>query len=368
MASRSPISRRPQELLDGLPDLMIPGPGALRDDVLAILGTQLIAHYGEVWPAIHADAVAAVGEVLGCRDPYLLPGTGSAALDAALFNLFEPGQRVVVPDTGYFGARLVEMARAHGLEVTEVPVEVGKPVDLERVAEALSRGAHGLLCVHVETSTGVRHPVEALAGPAREADAAYLVDGIASAGGEPLSVDELGADVFVTASQKGLEAPPGIGVVALSPRGRERVESRSSPCPSWYFDLRRWERHRREDAWEPHPVTMPTNVVIALLASARRILGEGLDRYVSRRAELARRCRAGLEELGLELVPAPGCEASLVVAAWADDPPALAERAARAGIMIARGLGPTEGRALRVGLVGRFATEEAVDRLLAALS
>jgi alanine-glyoxylate transaminase / serine-glyoxylate transaminase / serine-pyruvate transaminase len=180
---------------------MIPGPGALHDDVLAILGTQLIAHYGEVWPAIHAEVVEAVGEVLGCRDPdpYLLPGTGSAALDAVLFNLFEPGQRVVVPDTGYFGARLVEMARVHRLDVVEVPVEVGAPVSLDRVAAALARGAHGLLCVHVETSTGVRHPVEALAGLADEAGAAFAVDAVASAGGEALSVEELGADAVVTA-------------------------------------------------------------------------------------------------------------------------------------------------------------------------
>lgn len=338
--------------------------------MLSILGSQLMAHYGEVWPSIHAEVVASVGQVLGCRDPepYLLPGTGSAAFDAALFNLFEPGQRVVVPDTGYFGARLVEMARAHRLEVVEVPVDVGAPVSSERVADALTRGAHGLLCVHVETSTGVRHPVEELAALAGQAGAAYVVDAIASAGGEALSVDELGADAVVTASQKGLEAPPGIGVVALSQRGRERVEGRSSPCPSWYFDLARWERHRREDAWEPHPVTMPTNVLVAMLASARRLVAEGLDRVVTRRSELARRCRAGLAELGLEPVPAPGCEANLVVAAWADDPAGLAERAARrARIMVARGLGPTEGRAIRVGLVGRFATEATVDRLLAAL-
>jgi alanine-glyoxylate transaminase/serine-glyoxylate transaminase/serine-pyruvate transaminase len=347
---------------------MIPGPGALSDDVLAVLGTQLMAHYGEVWPPIHAEVVASVGKVLGCRDPYLLPGTGSAALDAALFNLFEPGQRVVVPDTGYFGERLVEMGRGHGLAVREVPGEVGAPVSPERVADSVG-GADGLLCVHVETSTGVRHPVEDLARLAREAGAAFLVDGIASAGGEAVSVDELGADAFVTASQKGLEAPPGIGVVALSQRGRERIESRSSPCPSWYFDLRRWERHRREDAWEPHPVTMPTNLLVALLVGAERILEEGVEHVVRRRADLARRCRSGLADLGFELVPAEGHEANLVVAAWADDPSAVAERVAReAGITIARGLGPTEGRAIRIGLVGRFATDTSVDRLLAALS
>lgn len=113
---------------------------------------------------------------------------------------------------------------------------------------------------------------------------------------------------------------------------------------------------------------MPTNVLIAMLASARRILGEGLDSWTQRRADLAQRCRRGLTDRGLQLVPAPGCEANLVVAAWADDPSALARRIAeRAGIMIARGLGPTEGRAIRIGLLGRTATPSMVDRLLSAL-
>lgn len=376
-------------MLADLPDLMIPGPAALSDETREILGAPPMAHYGRVWPAIHHAAVTAVGEVLGCRDPFLIPGTGSAALDAAMLNLLEPGQRVVVPDTGYFGARLADIARAQGLDVVAVPVPTGEPVSAERVAGAVADGAHGVLCVHVETSTGVRHPVEELAGIAAEAGAAFVVDAIASAGGETLSVDDLGADAVVTASQKGLDAPPGIGVVALSERGRERLAARTSPCPSWYFDLRRWERHRREDEWEPHPVTMPTTVLIALLHSARGILAEaedagdagdadgsdgpadakgGMAARVRRRSRLAGRCREVLAEAGLRPVAAAGHQANLVVAAWADRPEELADHIERATeIMIAQGLGPTGGRAIRVGLVGRTATESMVERLRAAL-
>lgn len=356
------------DALEDFPALMIPGPGALHDDELEILGSQLIAHYGYVWPSVHAEVVAAVGEVLGCDAPYLLPGTGSAGLDAALFNLFEPGERVVVPVTGYFGERLAEMARTHRLDVVDVQVEPGRAADVAAVRDALSRGADGLLCVHVETSTGVRHPVEVLARAARAAGARVLVDGIASAGGERVAVDDMGFDAFVTASQKGFEAPPGIAVVALGPRGRERLAARREPPQSWYFDLARWERHRRDDAWEPHPVTMPTTALIALLSSARRILDDGVSAWVERRARLARRCRDGLTGLGLRLVPEPGCEANLVVAAWASDPAAIVRRVAEDdGIMISGGLDPTAGRAVRIGLLGRNATEAMVDRVVGAI-
>lgn len=354
--------------LAGRPDLMIPGPAALHDDTLAILGSPMLAHYGGDWPRIHGELVAATGTLLGCEGPYLLPGTGSAGLDAALFNLFEPGQRVVVPDTGYFGARLVDMARVHRLDVVRVPVPVGQPVALDRVADALSGAVHGLLCVHVETSTGVRHPVAemaTLAGP----EVAVVVDGIASAGGEAFTVDGSGVDLFVTASQKGLEGPPGVSILAPSPRGRARIEARSDPCRSWYFDLRRWDEHRTHDAWEPHPVTMPTTVLIALLDRIQRILQAGRYAWVGRRAALAARVRRGFLELGYAPVAAPGHQANLVVAAWTDDPDRLADRVLRrAGIMIGRGLGPTEGRAIRIGLVGRNATDEMVNRLLGAMA
>jgi alanine-glyoxylate transaminase/serine-glyoxylate transaminase/serine-pyruvate transaminase len=260
------------------------------------------------------------------------------------------------------------MALAHELDVVRVPVAVGEPVPLDRAAEALERRVHGLLCVHVETSTGVRHPVAelaALAGP----DVAVVVDGVASAGGEEFTVEGLGADLFVSASQKGLAGPPGISILAPSRRGRARIEARPGRCRSWYFDLRRWHEHRTEDAWEPHPVTMPTTVLIALLARIQLILEIGRYAFVNRRAALAVRCRRGLARLGYRPVAAPGHQANLVVAAWAKDPDRLADLVSRrAGIMIGRGLGPTEGRAIRVGLVGRNATAEMVDRLLHAIA
>lgn len=355
-------------LLAAQPELMIPGPGPLTGEARGILASPLLPHYGGRWPELHAEVVATVGRVLGCRGPYLIPGSGTAAIDAALFAVFRPGQRVVVPATGYFGDRLADMAATHGLDVTEVPVPVGAPADVEAVASAMD-GADGLVTVHVETSTGVRHPVAALAAAATAAGAAVVVDAIASAGGEAVDVEGWGVDAAVTASQKGLDAPPGLGIVALSERGRERALASDGPCPSWYLDVRRWERHRRDDAWEPHPVTMPTTVLLALLAGARRILAEGVEARVARRAALAERCRRGLADVGFPAVPAPGCGANLVVAAWADDPAAVADRvAAGAGITIGRGLGPTAGRAVRVGLLGATATDEMVDRLLAALA
>jgi alanine-glyoxylate transaminase/serine-glyoxylate transaminase/serine-pyruvate transaminase len=349
-----------------MPALMIAGPGELHEEDLRVLGTQVPAHYGDVWVALHSQILELLGKMLGSADlPYLIPGTGTTCLDAAVFNLFEAGQKVVVPATGFFGTRLAEVARAHRLEVVEVPVEVGAPIDPARVADAID-GADGVLTVHVETATGVRHPIEDIGRIAREARALYLVDGIASVGGEALAVDAMGLDAIVTGSQKGLETPPGLGILALGSRGRERVEARGEILGSWYLNLKTWDWYRREwGSWHPHPVTMPTNLVLVLAASLDRIMGFGLEAWVAHRAELAKRCREGLRDLGLEPIPQAGVEANLIVAAWADDPSAIQSYLlAETGIMISGGLTPTAGKAIRVGLMGATATEEMVDRVV----
>jgi alanine-glyoxylate transaminase/serine-glyoxylate transaminase/serine-pyruvate transaminase len=263
---------------------------------------------------------------------------------------------------------LTEIAEAHKLLVTTVPVEVGAPVDPSRVADALD-GHDGVLVTHVDTATGVRHPIDAIAQVAHAAGAVCMVDGIASAGGESVDIDSTGIDCFVTASQKGLDGPPGLGILALGAGGRERVAARSEPPETFYLDLKRWDFYRREwGSWHPHPVTMATNLFLALASSVQRIMERGIDAWVRDRAALAHRCRSGLEALGLESVPQDGAGANLVVAMWCDDPHALQEHVMRTQqIMVSGGLAPTAGRAIRIGLMGRTATDTYVERVIAGV-
>jgi alanine-glyoxylate transaminase / serine-glyoxylate transaminase / serine-pyruvate transaminase len=357
-------------LPDEMPALMIAGPGELHDEDLEVLGHQVVAHYCDIWTDLHQQTISILGRLLGAEDPpYLIPGTGTTCLDAAMFNLFEPGQKVVVANTGFFGVRLMEMATQHRLEVIEVPVEVGAPVDPTRIADA-ARGADGVLSPHVETATGVRHPIDEIASAAHDAGAICMIDGIASVGGELVDVDKMGIDVLVSGTQKGLEAPPGLGILALSPAGRDRVNNRKEKPQSWYLDLEVWDWYRKEwGAWHPHPVTMPTNLVLALLSSMQRIVESGIESWVAQRADLAKRCREGLRDAGLEPVPAAGAEANLVVAMWADDPAAIQKHLIeRHGVMISGGLTPTHGKAIRVGLMGKSASTEMVDRIIAGVT
>ncbi|MGH2811908.1 MAG: hypothetical protein ACRDI1_04255, partial [Actinomycetota bacterium] len=79
------------------PDLMIPGPGHLHDSELEALGRQIIAHYGPAWVELLDQVQAQLAEIIGVSEtPYLIPGSGSTSLDAAVASLFEPGQRVAL--------------------------------------------------------------------------------------------------------------------------------------------------------------------------------------------------------------------------------------------------------------------------------
>ncbi|MDQ4064421.1 MAG: aminotransferase class V-fold PLP-dependent enzyme [Actinomycetota bacterium] len=357
----------PMKLPD-MPELMIAGPGELHEEDLAAHGQQDIAHYGDVWVEIHNTTDARIGELVDAADaPYLLPGTGTVGLDAAVANLFEPRQRVLVPNTGFFGTRLMEVALAHELEVVELPVEVGRAVDPDDVARRAG-DFDGVLMVHVETATGIRHPIAETRRAMGPDGPLLVVDGIASVGGEILSVDGDGIDALVTGTQKGLEAPPGIGIVALGPRGRARVEDRATPVRSWYLDLKRWDWYRTHWPHHPHPVTMPTNLFIALGASLDRITAVGLEAWVARRAALAAKLRAGLAELGLQVVAPPGYEANLVTAAYVEDPVAVVKHLLGIGIMISGGLAPLASDVIRVGLMGRNANDTMVERLLEGIA
>ncbi|MGJ9423277.1 pyridoxal-phosphate-dependent aminotransferase family protein [Aeromicrobium sp. CF3.5] len=346
--------------------LMIPGPCRLDPRDSEVLAQPTRPHYGAGWVTAFRSVLTDLSVLLGAAHVYVMPGSGSSGLDATLLNLFEPGQTVVVADTGFFGQRLIEMARAHGLTVRVAAVEPGLPVDIARV-EQLLPGCRGVIVPLVETATGVRHPVEKIADLARSHGALTVVDAVSAAGGERIDLTNTQVDAVVSASQKGLGAAPGLAVVGLGEHGHRAVLARSSRPHTWFYDLARWDEASLDD-WEPTPVTMPTGLVLALASSLSRMREGGFDRWLAERAEVAQLCRDGLRALGFDVVEPQGHAASLVVVALSPRADEIREKLAGDGIMIAGGLTPFERDAFRVGLVGMDGTRQTVEMLLARIA
>ncbi len=346
--------------------LMIPGPVDAEDDVLAAMAEPILPHYGREWIEIYQETVRHLQQVFGTsNDLFLMVGPGTAALDAALGSLTRTGDKVLVPNNGFFGRRLGTVARAYGLEVRTVQAATGQPLDPEEIRRSLAaeRDIQALAVVHLETSTAVLNPLQEIAAVAHEFDVPLIVDAVSSMGGVAVPVDEWGIDVCVTVSNKCLAAPAGLAPVSVSPRAWAQMERKAGRAHGWYLDLRVWKDYSIDWAsWHPYPTTLPTNNIISLLTSLRHILGQGLEAYYDRYVQAAHAVRSRLGALGFQMLTPEAHTSPLITAMYGlpgmdiDDFRRFLFQEWQ--IMISGGLDDLAGKIFRVGHIGRAASAE----------
>jgi len=353
---------------------MIPGPVDVSDEVLAALAAPILPHYGDDWVETHTQAIAELKAVFQTEaDAYLLPGSGSSGLEAAIGSVLRPSERAVVMKNGAFGDRLISIAEARGIDLIVHETEWGKPVDPGEAKRLL--GAHqpvaGLITIHNETSTGVVNPIRKIASECRARGVPLIVDGVSSIGGIEMQFDAWDIDVCATASQKALGCAPGLSPVAVGKNAWEVMDAKG-PAPSWYLSLQFWrdEAVRRAD-WHPHPVTMPVNLVLALRVSMQQILAEGLAQRFERHARVAKRLRDGLRGIGFSVLADESAASGTVTTALTPDGvsgPDLQRRLLeKHNIMVAFAHDPIKQNAIRIGHMGVNASEEKVDLVLDVL-
>jgi alanine-glyoxylate transaminase/serine-glyoxylate transaminase/serine-pyruvate transaminase len=349
------------------PLLMIPGPTPLSDAVRAALAAPLRGHATPETAASIGRIRAGIRVLVGAphADVYVIPGSGTLAMEIALVNHVRPGERVVVVNEGFFAARFADICAAHGIRADEVRAPWGRRVDVEAVREALGTGpTPALLTItHVDTSTGTQAAVADLVQLAHDAGLMVLVDGVCATAGVPESLEDWGVDLLVTASQKALSAPPGLAVVVAGERARAR---RASSTPGFYMDLDRWDAPMTSTAYF---ATHATGLLRALDVSMGEILSEGLEaRYLRHRA-VADQARAGFAELGFHpMTETAALAPTLSVLAPPDgvDEARLREDMLEMGVLVAGGIGPFAGRAIRVGHMGTSGPAEVAIALAAA--
>jgi alanine-glyoxylate transaminase/serine-glyoxylate transaminase/serine-pyruvate transaminase len=352
--------------------LMIPGPVDVEESILAAMAEPTLPHYGQEWLEIYRETIERLQRVFGTgNDLFLMTGPGTAGLDAALGSLARTGDKVLVAHNGFFGRRLGVVARSCGLEVQEVEVPTGQPLDPEAIRRCLAAepDVQVLAVVHLETSTAVLNPLRDIATVAREFDVPLVVDAVSSMGGVPLPVDEWGIDVCVTVSNKCLACPPGLCPLSVSQRAWQQVDRKSDRAHGWYLDLGVWKDYaHRWGSWHPYPTTLPTNNIVALLASLRRILAEGLEAYYAHHVRAARSVRDRLAQLGFQLLTPEPYSSPLITAVYGlpgmDVDDFRRYLVQEWQIMIAGGLDDLAGKIFRVGHMARAATAEYTGRFL----
>jgi alanine-glyoxylate transaminase/serine-glyoxylate transaminase/serine-pyruvate transaminase len=299
-------------------------------------------------------------------------GTGSAGMEAAVVNVVEPGDIVIVGINGVFGTRLAAIVERCGGKVIRVEVPWGQVIEPEPMAAALRQSSpvKAVALVHAETSTGAWQPLEPIGALCRRYNALLIVDTVTSLGGIPVEVDRWGIDVCYSATQKCLSCPPGLAPLTLSDRALSAVKNRRSPCQSWYFDLSLiadyWKEHNRA-----YHHTAPISILYALREALCLIEEEGLPPRFARHQLNSRALLAGLMALGLDPLPPPDRRLPTLICVTI--PAHINEAAVRSqllemfGIEIGGGLGPLKGKVWRIGLMGESSTEANVLTLLNAI-
>jgi alanine-glyoxylate transaminase/serine-glyoxylate transaminase/serine-pyruvate transaminase len=292
-------------------------------------------------------------------------------MEAALVNLVEPGDAVLVAIHGYFGERLADIATRVGGEVDRITRPLGEIFSLEEIEAALRQKHYDLFAiVHAETSTGAEQLyIHEIAKLAHQQGALLLLDTVTSLGNIPLKIDEWDVDAAYSASQKGLGAPSGLAPITMNGRARQKIEERKSPVASFYLDLRAYANYWMGAHAYHH--TASANLHYALTEGLRVIVEEGLDETFSRIRSNAETLWRGLEDMDMPaFIPLAYRLPPLTTAqvpAGVDPHQVRAQLLNEYNIEIAAGFGALKDKVWRIGLMGYSSRRENVTLLLGAL-
>jgi alanine-glyoxylate transaminase/serine-glyoxylate transaminase/serine-pyruvate transaminase len=353
--------------------LLGPGPSPISPRVLRACSAPLLGYLDPEYLTLMDETQELLRFVFETQNTWTAcaPGTGMAGMEAALINLLEPGDEVVVCVHGAFGERMVEIARRCDARITRVDAEWGGAIQPEQVADACKAGRIKVVAiVHAETSTGVLQPLEEISAIVHGAGALLLVDCVTSQGGVPVKLDERRIDVAYSGTQKCLGSPPSLAPLSFSPAAVEAYKARKTPVQSFYLDMGQIWRY-----WGPERAYHQTgmiNMLYALREALLEIKEEGLEARYARHRRNQQALIAGLEAMGLELlVEDPRLRlpslTTVKVPEGAEDKPIRGRLLRDYGIEIGGGLGKLAGKIWRIGLMGYGSQRANVMLLLAAL-
>jgi alanine-glyoxylate transaminase/serine-glyoxylate transaminase/serine-pyruvate transaminase len=301
--------------------------------------------------------------------PFIVSGSGTLAMDMAAANLIEPGDRVLVLETGYFGNRFASILDRYGAKVDRIKAPLGDSIDADAVARELKAEHYKLLtATHVDTSTGVVVDLKPISDLAHEQETLVIVDGVCSVAGEELRQEEWDIDIVVTASQKAISVPPGLALLMVNRRAMEVWRSRKTPVLNYYADFANWLPIMQSyEARVPSYFATPAvNLIDALHESLRLILEEGMEARFKRHKLLGDGMQEALEALGLKQVPVRRDIAASTLSApyypSGVDGPSLLRRINAKGVILAGGLHPEiKSRYFRIGHMGPTSPHEIIQ-------
>jgi len=345
--------------------LLTPGPTPVPPEVLLAGAEPIVHHRAPRFVEIFNECIEGLKYVFQTtNDVLVFASSGTGAMESAVVNLINPGDKVIVASIGNFGARWLKLNKTWGADVVALEFEWGTKADPAAIEKALADNpdAKALFCQFSETSTGVVNDIKAIGEIVARTPAVLVVDAISGLGATDLQTDAWKVDVCVAGSQKALMIPPGLAAVAVSEKAWKVVEACTNP--RFYFD---WVSARDKAAGGQTPFTPAVSLFVMLNKAIDMIREEGLQNVFQRHRVLAAACKAGVQALGLELFGPDDPEANSVTAVKVPegiDGGKIGKIARdKYGVWLAGGQGALKGKIFRFGHCGYFGAFDIVSGL-----
>ncbi len=355
--------------------LMGPGPSDVHPRVLSALGRPTIGHLDPEFVSMMDEVKGLLQYAFQTKNELTIPvsAPGSAGMETCFVNLIEPGDKVVVCQNGVFGGRMKENVERIGATAIMVEDEWGKPVDPQKVEDALKANpdAKAVAFVHAETSTGACSDVKTLCALAHKHNCVTIVDTVTSLGGSELRVDDWGVDAVYSGSQKCLSCTPGISPVSFNERAIEIIKNRKTKVQSWFMDLNLVMGYWGANTKRAYHHTAPINALYALHEALVMLKEEGLENAWQRHMHNHLALRAGLEAMGLSFIVEEKYRLpqlnSVTIPDGVEEVKVRAQLLKEFNLEIGAGLGALAGKVWRVGLMGYSSRAENILLCLSAL-
>ena len=343
--------------------LQIPGPTNVPDRILRSLSRPLINHRGPEFELLLEQCMTGLKKVFRTQNDILIfPSSGSGALESAIVNLLSPGDTILAVSQGLFSERMASIGEKFGVNVIRINKEWGEAVGIDEIRNLLNQDAERKIkavCLpQNETTSAITNDIEGVAKMMKESQhpALLVVDAISSLACLPLETDDWAIDVVVTASQKGLMLPPGLGIVSLNERAWQQAAQ--STMPKWYWDYKGVQEKMKGGQF---PYTPATTLLFGLKEALDILEEEGIEKVWERHALMGKAVRNAVHAMGLTLFAEEAYGSDTVTSISMPEGIAYKELASLLnkdyGVVIGGGLQQLQGKIFRIGHLG------AVDQL-----